>query len=216
MRRSSVLLIIGWVAALLFIVGVGKETLGLRVILKALPVTCLAVWVLITARDRYASFILAGLIFSLAGDVLLEISDDLFVPGLVAFLIGHVCYIAAFASATRRLRPIRLLIFAAWGSIAYVILLPNLGGMALPVAAYVIVICAMMWRASARVGESAPLRNDQWAAAIGAILFGLSDTLLALDRFNALLIGPTFTAIVLYWLGQFGIAWSVKREAASG
>jgi uncharacterized membrane protein YhhN len=216
MRRSTVLLIIGLITAMLFMADVGKEVVWLRVILKVMPLTCLIGWVVATARDGYARLILAGLIFSLAGDVLLEISDDLFVPGLVAFLIGHLWYIVAFLRATRALNPIRLLIFAAWVIAAYLTLLPNLKDMALPVAAYVTVIGVMMWRASARVGAGGRSTPDQWAALIGAILFGLSDTLLALDKFNAVLIGPGFTVIVLYWLGQSGIALSVKHEAANG
>ena len=213
MRRSSVLLIIGLIAAALFIANVGQDVVWLRVSLKSIPLICLIAWVLLTARDRYASLILAGLIFSLAGDVLLEISDDLFVPGLLAFLIGHVWYIAAFISATRQLKLMRALPFTAWVIIAYLILLPNLKDMAVPVAAYVIAIGVMMWRASARVGAGGRTSPDQWAALIGAILFGLSDTVLALDKFNALSIGPSFTVIVLYWLGQLGMALSVGREA---
>jgi uncharacterized membrane protein YhhN len=211
-RRSSVLLIIGLIAAVLFIADVGHAVVWLRVILKSIPLVCLIGWVVTVTHDRYAMLILAGLLFCLAGDVLLEISDDLFVPGLVAFLIGHVWYITAFLTATRALKPIRLLIFAVWVIAAYLILLPNLKDMALPVAAYVIVIGAMMWRASARVGAGGRSTPDQWAALIGAILFGLSDTLLALGKFNGVLIGPSFTVIVLYWLGQSGIALSVKHE----
>jgi len=213
MRRSSVLLIIGLIAAALFIADVGRTVVSLRVSLKSIPLVCLIAWVLLTARDRYASLILAGLIFSLAGDVLLEISDDLFVPGLIAFLVGHLCYIGAFVSAVRDLKWLRVVPFVVWVIIAYMILLPNLKDMAVPVAAYVIVIGAMMWRASARVGAGGQTSPDQWAALIGAILFGLSDTLLALNKFNAWSIGPSFTVIVLYWLGQLGIALSVKREA---
>lgn len=97
MRRSNVLLIIGLIAAALFIADVGHAVVWLRVILKSLPLVCLIVWVLLTARDRYASLIFAGLIFSLAGDVLLEISDDLFVPGLIAFLVD-ICVISAHSS----------------------------------------------------------------------------------------------------------------------
>jgi uncharacterized membrane protein YhhN len=188
MRRSYVWLISGLIAAVLFIASVGKDIVWLRVILKAMPLVCLIGWVLTMRRDRYATLILAGLIFSLAGDVLLEISDDLFVPGLIAFLIGHAWYIAAFLTSAPALRPRRALIFAAWVIAAYLLLLPNLKDMALPVAAYVIVIGAMMWRASARVGvgRDARIPPDQWAALIGAILFGLSDTLLALNKFNAL------------------------------
>jgi alkenylglycerophosphocholine/alkenylglycerophosphoethanolamine hydrolase len=208
-----VLLAIGLITALLFIAGVGKESVVVRVILKSAPLLCLIAWVRWTARDRYATLILAGLIFSLAGDVLLEISDDLFMPGLIAFLIGHVGYIAAFLSATREVKWLRALPFAAWVILAYVMLLPNLGSMAVPVAAYVIVIGTMMWRSSAMIGR--PVLRWQWFALIGAILFGLSDTLLAFKKFSGVTFGPDFTVIVLYWLGQLGLALSVARGDAT-
>ncbi len=181
-----------------------------RVILKSVPLLCLIVWARLTTRDRYATLILAGLIFSLAGDVLLEISDDLFVPGLIAFLIGHVWYIAAFVSATRELKLPRLLPFAVWVVLAYLLLLPNLNDMAVPVAAYVIVIGSMMWRSSVVIDR--PVQAWQWFALIGAILFGLSDTLLAFKKFSGVTVGPTFTVIGLYWLGQLGLTLSVKRS----
>jgi uncharacterized membrane protein YhhN len=202
------LLAVGLVTALLFIAEVGRDSVVVRVILKSAPLLCLIAWVRLTARDRYATLILAGLIFSFAGDVLLEISADLFMPGLIAFLIGHVWYIAAFVSATRELKLLHGLPFAGWVVLAY-LLLPNLGSMAVPVAAYVIVIGTMMWRSSAMVDS--PARRWQWWALIGAILFGLSDTLLAFKKFSGLTLGPSFTIIVLYWLGQLGIALSVKR-----
>lgn len=205
------LLIIGVISALLFIAEAGKEFVAVRVILKSAPLLCLMVWARLTARDRYANLILVGLIFSLAGDILLEISADLFVPGLIAFLIGHVWYIAAFLSVTRQLQWSRALPFAAWVGVAYLLLLPNLKDMAMPVAAYVIVIGVMMWR-SATMLTDAGLRW-QWLAVIGAILFGLSDTLLAFKKFSGVIIGPSFTVIVVYWLGQLGLALSVKRGA---
>lgn len=207
------LLIIGVISALAFIAEVGKESVAVRVILKSAPLVCLMVWVRLTARDRYATLIFAGLVFSLAGDTLLEISDELFVPGLIAFLLGHVWYIAAFLSVTRELKWPRALPFVAWVLLAYLVLLPNLKDLAAPVAAYVIVIGSMMWRSSVTV-TSPPMRW-QWLALIGAILFGLSDTLLALKKFNGLAIGPHFTVIGLYWLGQLGLALSVKRGGAA-
>lgn len=210
---QSVLLAVGLITALLFIAEVGKDQVVVRVILKSVPLLCLIAWVRLTARDRYASLILAGLIFSLAGDILLEISADLFVPGLIAFLIGHVWYIAAFLSVTRELKLLRVLPFAAWVVLAYLLLLPNLKGMAVPVAAYVIVIGSMMWRSSAMAAS--PVLRWPWFALIGAILFGLSDTLLAFKKFSGVTIGPHFTVIVLYWLGQLGIGLSVKRSGAT-
>jgi alkenylglycerophosphocholine/alkenylglycerophosphoethanolamine hydrolase len=208
---SFALLAIGLISALLFIAEVGKELVVVRVILKSVPLLCLIAWVRFTARDRYATLIFAGLIFSLAGDILLEISDALFVPGLIAFLIGHVWYIAAFVSATRELKVPRLLPFAVWVILAYLLLLPNLNDMVLPVAAYVIVIGLMMWRSSATL--TSPVLRWQWLALIGAILFGLSDTLLAFKKFSGVTVGPTFTVIVLYWFGQLGLALSAQRSS---
>ncbi len=204
------LLAIGLISALVYIAGAGKSSIVLSVILKSVPLLCLMAWVRLTGRDRYAALIFAGLLFSLAGDILLEISADLFVPGLIAFLIGHGWYIIAFLSITRDLNWPRLLPFAAWVSVAYLLLYPSLKGLAVPVAAYVIVIGAMLWRSATTL--TVPVLRWQWLALIGAILFGLSDTLLAFKKFNGLIIGPSFTIMTLYWLGQLGLALSVKRS----
>ena len=41
---------------------------------------------------RYRQLIIAGLASSLVGDVLLMLPNDHFVPGLIAFLVAHLCY----------------------------------------------------------------------------------------------------------------------------
>ncbi len=204
------LVAVGLSTALLYMAGAGKSSVALSVILKSVPLLCLIIWVRLTARDRYAALIFAGLLFCLAGDILLEISADLFVPGLIAFLIGHVGYIVAFLSITREPKWVRILPFTAWVILTYLLLFPSLKGMAVPVAAYVIVIGAMMWRSSAMLAQ--PGLRWQWLALIGAILFGLSDTLLAFKKFNGLIIGPSFTIMTLSWLGQLGLALSAKRS----
>ena len=64
----------------------------------------------------------------------------------------------------------------------------------------------MLWRAAARVGGPGPR-----AAALGlagALFFAASDTLIALDRFRGHIPGAGHPIIVLYWLGQLGIAAS--------
>jgi uncharacterized membrane protein YhhN len=50
---------------------------------------------------------------------------------------------------------------------------------------------------------------------VGAILFGLSDTLIAIDRFHAPLPGARYAIILLYWAGQAGIAASAVRRLDS-
>jgi len=51
------------------------------------------------ATDGYRALVLAGLVFSLAGDVFLMLPRDLFRAGLASFLVAHLLYVAAFSRA---------------------------------------------------------------------------------------------------------------------
>jgi uncharacterized membrane protein YhhN len=138
-------------------------------------------------------------------DVVIEWS---FLGGLGLFLAAHLLYIGAFIGDARRARPLLAVPFAAYAAAMHRFLAPGLGALALPVAAYALVIAAMMWRAAARVraGERAG-----WIALLGALCFGLSDTLLALHRFHAPIAFPS-AIILTYWAGQLGIAASAVRS----
>ena len=48
--------------------------------------------------DFYTRLLFYGLLFSLAGDVFLMLPRDRFIPGLISFLIAHICYSIAFLS----------------------------------------------------------------------------------------------------------------------
>ena len=221
---ARVLAVVGLIAAVIYIVAMWAKLPTVQLITKGIPVLCLFVWVFGLRRDRFANLILIGLFFSLAGDLILQISKDLFVIGLLSFLIAHLFYIAAFLGVTRKGSWLRLLPFAAWGIIAFLILNPYLGDMLLPVAGYIIVIEVMMWRATALVGSRGAVQMFEIAALLGALAFGLSDTLLALNRFiwhdtltmfnlnEAAPFVPTLT-ITLYWLGQWGLALAAGWEA---
>lgn len=88
----------------------------------------------------------------------------------------------------------------------------------------------MLWRVAARIGHRGAPTRGEWAALGGAILFALSDSLIALDRFFrscgmdphsltereccALPGSPIPAAnvpiMLLYWAGQLGIASSAR------
>jgi alkenylglycerophosphocholine hydrolase len=207
----ALLILLGLAGGAGYLVGLALHAPTLRLLAKPLPVLCLAVGVAASGPDCYRRLITAGLLASVAGDVLLEMPAR-FLPGLLAFLVAHVLYIAAFVTDAPRLRLARALPFAAWVGLAYARLAPGLGDMRLPVAAYVAVIAIMMWRAAARVGHADPARLAKWSGLAGAVLFGLSDTLIAFDRFHAPIGGVRYPIILLYWLGQAGIAASSAPE----
>ena len=227
LTTGRVLLIIGLVTAGLYIISLWTADPLLGMLMKGVPVLMMIVWLFLRSRDRYANLIMIGLVASLVGDLLLQFSKNLFVAGLLAFLIAHLIYIAAFLGVAREGRWVRLAPFAVWGLVAFVLLNPYLGSMVLPVAAYITVIVVMMWRAAAMVGTPAvrgKSQNFEWAALLGAIAFGLSDTLLAFNKFvwNGTLLFLNVTqpapfvdtlSIILYWLGQLGIMLSASWEA---
>ncbi|NIS79554.1 MAG: lysoplasmalogenase, partial [Anaerolineales bacterium] len=88
------------------------------------------------AWTRYRRWIVGGLVVSLVGDVLLMLPQDLFVPGLVAFLVAHLMYIAAFRvdRIWGRIDLWSLVPFALYGLFMFILLEPVLDSMLVPVA----------------------------------------------------------------------------------
>jgi uncharacterized membrane protein YhhN len=197
---------VGIATALLYFVGLATALPDLRVAVKAFPALALAVWVALRCPRPLGRLTAAGLVVSALGDLLLEMG--FFLPGLLAFLAAHVAYVAAFLSADRRPALGRAVPFLAWGVLAFGFLGPGLDAMALPVAVYVAVICAMMWRAAARVGSPGTPAQAALLGLAGAVAFGASDTLIAFDRFVTPIPGARWAIMLLYWLGQTGLATS--------
>lgn len=158
---------------------------------------------------RADALLLAALALSLAGDVFLMLSGY-FIPGLVAFLLAHLAYIALFRLGLPWF-PSRLALAATLGlgvamySILWLGGLP--AGLRAPVAAYVLVIALMAAQAIGRAGmhrDSAAL-----AVALGAGFFMLSDSLLATNKFvspvpmsQVWVLGTYYTAQVLIVAGM--------------
>lgn len=202
---------VAFVAIALFFVALALDWPLVRLIVKPLPMLCAVAWLApLTSRD--ARMVAVGLALSMGGDVCLEASPGLFVPGLVAFLLAHVAYVAAYVGRTRALHLLRLAPVALYCGLVFWWLEPHLGAMRGPVIAYVAVICVMMWRALAQIGERPRTPELAWYAAIGAILFGLSDTLVAYNRFIATSMAVKVVLMIQYWAAQALIAASVERE----
>jgi uncharacterized membrane protein YhhN len=212
--RSLALLCVlfGTAAAIAFLLGVALDLYWLRLLVKPVPALALAVAVWSWGRRPDARAITVGLVLSAVGDIFLEVSAETFLYGVGAFLLAHVVYIFAFVGAAPEPRWLRAIPFAAWGAAFVWWLAPGLqsAGMLVPVAVYSTVICLMMWRASVRWADGTRAGK---AAFLGALLFGASDSLIAIDRFGGLETpGIRYAIILLYWAGQIGIAASSRSE----
>jgi uncharacterized membrane protein YhhN len=187
-----------------------NSNLTQKVIFKPLTMVCIIAIAFLQTSDMpyYKTAILIGLFFSLAGDMFLIWDKKLFLPGLIAFLLAHVCYTFAFYETPRLPNSIYsaipfLIVFVIFVSILW----RRLGPMKVPVIVYALTICAM--------GRFAMLRwldhgtTDMLLAFAGASIFIVSDILLGYDRFRQPI--PTKDIYVLgtYFLAQWLIAMSI-------
>ena len=195
-------------AAYIGLVLADQGPLALRIACKAVPVAALALWVLTGPRSRLRDGISVGLLFALAGDIVLDLpTEGSFLAGLALNLVAHIAYIIGFSGPPRRLGAGFAL--AAFGFVGGLIafLWGGLGEMQLPVLAYATAIGAMLWRAGARAVDRAG-----WIGFFGAVGFAICDSLIALDRFYAPIPLVALPIMLSYWLGQWGIAWSARAS----
>lgn len=183
------------------------------------PLATATIVVLVLRRAPHASAklraaVLAGLVCSLTGDLLLMLSPRFFVAGLLAFLLAHLCYLRAFSIDAGWFGDrIALAVLAAIGATVLAGLWSALPApLKAPVLVYVVVIVAMAAQAFAR-RRIRPSRATK-AAAIGAALFVASDALLAIDRFRTPIPLAPLWVLATYWLAQWGIAQSVREAPA--
>lgn len=163
------------------------------------------------ADEPFSRYLKVGLILCLGGDVFLALPGlKWFRAGLVAFLLGHGLYILAFNV---------LIPFQGWFSPGDFLILavslgacrwlwPHLGAMKPPVLVYVAVITLMVFGSRA-VFERPDLPLTGKALIFGgALLFYLSDLLVARDQFIRKAFSNRLIGLPLYYTGQFLLAFS--------
>lgn len=168
-----------------------------------------AAWTNGALATAYGTWILAGLVLSLAGDVLLIPKERprVFLAGLGAFLLGHVAYTIAFAVRGLDLPTVAVALVAvlALGLLALRWLLPHVRpSMRRPVLAYVVVISGMLACAAGTVGAA-----GLPAIFVGAFAFYLSDLAVARQRFVARSFANKAWGLPLYFGAQLVLAWTV-------
>jgi uncharacterized membrane protein YhhN len=181
-------------------------------------VSLLAYYYYVSNReDRSPIFVLA-LVACLCGDVFL-MSPDYFIPGLVSFLIGHVLYIFTYrqhqtegdVDSLRGLQRVRLafpIILAGTGLV--VVLYPVLGNMQIPVIIYASVITVMTLTALFRYGRTSA--RSFWLVFGGAVLFMMSDSILAINKFLAPVNNSGLLIMTTYMAAQFLIVQGILEH----
>src|SRR5262245_1650166 len=172
----------------------------LEYVVKPAALAALAIWAYSSGAP---ALLVLGLACSLAGDVFLMLPGDLFLFGLGAFLAAHLAYLAVLTA------PFAHRAFWAAGLLVATAPLHRriLGAVRRPplLAACVVYMLALV----AMTGST--LAAGPIATGVGGLLFLLSDTLLAWNRFVRPWSWAHTAVMITYHLGQFGLAWGITR-----
>ena len=156
-----------------------------------------------------------GALFSLAGDVFLMLPNENFRGGLLAFLLAHAAYIIGLNQVLPpvNLASLVLLIIISLTAVSLYRRIANAlptieeSQMRLPILAYTLVISVMLL--SALITMVRP--DNHWTpyasllVSAGALLFFISDAVLAWNRFVTTFANARLKVIIPYHLGQIGI-----------
>ena len=187
-----------------------RDRRAARAVFKIVASTAFVVlaWRLGAQDSVYGRLVLAALVLSWVGDVLLlSARGHLFLAGIGSFLLAHVAFAVAFAQ-----RPVSALALAvgliAMTSIGVVVLRwlwPHLDSFfRVAVGAYVAAIIAMCALALSVSGAA-----GTWLFAVAAIAFAASDISVARDRFVLAGITNRAWGLPLYYAAQLVFAFSV-------
>lgn len=154
----------------------------------------------------YGRLVLAALVLSFVGDVLLiPRSPAAFRAGLVSFLLAHVVFATAFV--TRGVDPLVASVAAAAlalvGIAVFRWLAPHLRSMKIPVVAYIVTIVAM---AALATGTAAMIPSA--VIPVAAVCFFVSDLSVARDRFIERRLVNRLWGLPLYYAAQLLFAFS--------
>jgi uncharacterized membrane protein YhhN len=185
--KTKVLAILYFLTGLLYILIENHSSFLTEVIIKGLIIPVLILIFIINIKpfkNLLTGFMFSGLLFSWAGDVVLQFT---FIPGLACFLIAQIMYLTAFQMTPGKNiilgRRFYLLIpVVLYGTGLICILYNDLGAMRIPVILYAVVILSMLGAAINRLGKVD--KSSYYLVLAGAILFLISDSAIAVNKFT--------------------------------
>ncbi|WP_456439945.1 lysoplasmalogenase [Psychroserpens sp.] len=160
------------------------------------------------------TLMILALVFSLIGDVALlfdTINPNYFIIGLASFLLAHAMYVSVFLKQRDKTKkPLGfILLMLGYAALLFYVLKDGLGDLLIPVVIYMTVILSMSTSAFLRQKHN-NITSYKWVF-IGAILFMLSDSILAIDKFYQPLTLSSIWIMLTYALAQYCIVIGILK-----
>lgn len=208
-----------WVIALVFTaleaLALYKQWTRVEWFAKPAVMVCLFLWLVSAVGwEGAALWFGLGILFSMAGDILLMLSlERFFLLGLVSFLIAHVFYIVGFNIPISGISAwsVILAVLIGWGGarvlqrILSAVLEKGQNRLRLPILLYGVVISLMLLSAMLKLNDLTWSPSAALLVSVGAFLFYLSDIILAWNKFVATIQHGRIFNIAAYHLGQIAL-----------
>lgn len=188
---------------------------------KIVMMVALALWAVLTLAPAQAIqkpgaagylWFLAGLVFCLVGDIFLEFPPEKwFKPGLVAFLVGQICYVIGFGNLVPQ-GPLWVAALLALGIAAGFVVVTRklLAGLRqsgqpklrIPIIVYALCISLMLYSAALSLIDARWDFLPALLVALGALSFYVSDVMNAWSRFVGPIADHRLKIMISYHLAQ--------------
>ena len=173
-------------------------------------------------REKRNVMIMMSVLFAWFGDLtmmFLPVCPAMLIPGLLSFLVTHILYVFIFSEGKLMdmLKPVKLfpsLFFLVYGVFLYKTIYnsPMLeSGMRIPVLIYTLAIVSGIIASISRFGKVNS--RSFWLVFSGVILFLISDSCLAINRFVCPFYWHYLPTMAPYFTGQFLIIVGLTFES---
>jgi len=173
-------------------------------------------------ESKISIFAVWAILFSFFGDVFLMFTDNgpnFFILGLGSFLVSQIGYIFLFAQLNKavglpsflKTKPWWLLLYIVYGGVIYALLFPHLDPvLKIAVFVYMTALLGMAAMALNRKGIQPAVSFNLVFS--GSLLFVVSDTLIALNKFYMPIPADRFWVMSTYMAAQFLIVTGVLKQ----
>jgi len=204
------------VASIAFLAVVVLHILGLLLsdkiafLSKPFLITTLVIVYLVAVKKPNFWYV-SALFFSFWGDVLLLFKDQFFVYGLASFLLAHIMYIKITASYIKKVS-LQKVVLASLPFVVFLFsflyfIIDNLGEMKIPVIFYGVVISSFGVFSFLNYMQEKNTANS-WLF-LGTIIFIISDSLIALNKFHEPKEFYTISIMLTYIIAQYLICRAI-------
>lgn len=207
MNKIKIALLVFILVSVLDIIGILFSIPILIQIFKPFILLSLIALYSFSTSNKNRGYILA-LIFSFLGDVFLIFNDELyFIAGLISFLVAHILFIKIIVSRIESYTPQKIIKagipFIILFSLLIFILLDSLGELLIPVIIYGLTIST--FGTVSLIDYLNMKSNKSLLMLIGAVIFTVSDSILAINKFYLELLIFQVLVMVTYVLAQYFI-----------